>query len=56
MLTGNAGATDPVCARSPQHGLIDNALELAAKVRSGQLSQPIVFRDSKTSRQLARAF
>ena len=56
MLTGDASATDPVCEKSPQHGLIDNALQLAAEVRSGRLDQPVVFRDPKTSRQLKRPF
>lgn len=56
MLTGDASATDPVCEKSPQHGLIANALQLAAEVRSGRLDQPVVFRDPKTSRQLKRPF
>ncbi len=56
MLTGDAAATDPVCEKSAQHGLIGQALKLAAEVRAGQLSQPIVFRDPKTSRQLDRPF
>ena len=56
MLTGDAGATDPVCAKSAQHGLIDDALKLAEAVRNGQVTQPLVFRDPKASRQLERAF
>jgi PqqA peptide cyclase len=51
-----AATTDPVCAKSPQHGLIEEALKLAEQVRSGQSSQPIIFRDPKTSRQLNRPF
>ena len=56
MLTGDAAATDPVCAKSAQHGLIDEALKLAAAVREGQVVKPLVFRDPKTSRALERAF
>jgi pyrroloquinoline quinone biosynthesis protein E len=56
MLTGDAGATDPVCDKSPKHHLIAEAIAEAAQVRAGQVVQPIVFRDPKNSRQLKRAF
>ncbi len=56
MLTGDAGATDPVCAKSPQHALIQQSIDQAALVRSGAVAQPLVFRDAQTSRQLRQPF
>ena len=53
MLTGDPGATDPVCPKSPDHALIDAALADAEKPR---LTRPLVFRDPKNSSQLGRAF
>ena len=53
MLTGDPGATDPVCPKSPDHALIDAALTDAEKPRS---TRPLVFRDPKNSSQLGRAF
>ena len=53
LLTGDASATDPVCHKSPQHGVID---ELIASARTFALSnsnneKPLVFRNSKNSRR-----
>jgi len=56
MLTGDAAATDPVCAKSPQHALIGEALRQAAQVRAQPACQPLVFRDPAASRCLDRAF
>ena len=53
MLTGNAGATDPVCPKSPDHALIDAAL--AEAERPGTV-KPLVFRDPKNAAKLGRAF
>lgn len=52
LLTGDMYKTDPVCSKSPEHGVIEAAIDSAAK--SSQLAaneQPLVFRNSKNSRQ-----
>ncbi len=49
---GDMYKTDPVCSKSPEHGVIEAAIDSAAK--SSQLAaneQPLVFRNSKNSRQ-----
>ncbi|MBP8265434.1 MAG: SPASM domain-containing protein, partial [Zoogloea sp.] len=53
MLTGDPGATDPVCPKSPDHALIDAALAEAEKPGG---ARPLVFRDPKNSARLGRAF
>ena len=53
MLTGDAGATDPVCPKSPDHALIEKAL---AEAERPTLVKPLVFRDPKNSVKLGRAF
>ena len=52
MLTGNPDATDPVCPKSPDHALIQTALQAAEQ----PTAQPLVFRDPKQSAALARPF
>jgi pyrroloquinoline quinone biosynthesis protein E len=52
MLTGDAGATDPVCTKSPNHALIDAALAEAARPAQA----PLIFRDVRHSARLGRAF
>jgi pyrroloquinoline quinone biosynthesis protein E len=53
MLTGDAGATDPVCPKSPDHALIEAALADAERPAN---IKPLVFRDPKNSKTLGRAF
>ena len=53
MLTGNPDATDPVCPKSPDHALVTAALRDAERPDN---TRPLVFRDPKESRRLARPF
>ncbi|MGH8593377.1 MAG: SPASM domain-containing protein, partial [Gammaproteobacteria bacterium] len=50
MLTGDAANADPVCSLSPQHGLIEKALESAH--RADRSAKPLIFRNPKNSRSL----
>jgi len=55
MLTGDPTNTDPVCSKSPNHHLIEDALEQgrleAAKPQPEQ--KPLVFRNPKNSKQIS---
>jgi pyrroloquinoline quinone biosynthesis protein E len=52
LLTGDAANADPVCALSPHHGIVVEAVD--ASRRSGA-EQPLVFRNPKASRALMPA-
>ena len=59
MLAGDAAAADPVCDKSPQHSVVENAVELAQRPVSDIQSEltettekPLVFRDPKASRDI----
>ncbi len=59
MLAGDATAADPVCDKSPQHSVVENAVELAQRPVSDSQStlteateKPLVFRDPKASRDI----
>jgi len=55
MLTGDMHATDPVCAKSPQHHLVTDAVERANNRPTNQPeAQPIVFRNMKNAKRLSR--
>jgi pyrroloquinoline quinone biosynthesis protein E len=45
LLTGDVYATDPVCSKSPNHHVIDEAI--------AENEKPLVFRNSKNSRLLS---
>ena len=52
MLTGDPANADPVCDLSPEHHRVTDAV---AQARIGTVkAQPIVFRDNRNSRTLAR--
>ena len=52
MLTGDPANADPVCDLSPEHHRVTDAV---AQARIGAVkAQPIVFRDNRNSRALAR--
>lgn len=52
LLTGDMYKTDPVCSKSPEHHLIQEAVNAASKASQLALNeQPLVFRNSKNSRQ-----
>jgi pyrroloquinoline quinone biosynthesis protein E len=51
MLAGDAQTADPVCPKSPHHGVVIEALRRA---EAGEApARPLVFRDPKASRLLA---
>ncbi|MFS2050515.1 pyrroloquinoline quinone biosynthesis protein PqqE [Variovorax sp. Varisp41] len=53
MLAHDAAAADPVCAKSPAHGEV---LEAVRRADAGELpAQPLVFRDPKASRRFVAA-
>lgn len=59
MLAGDAAAADPVCDKSPQHSVVEKAVELAQRPVSDIQSEltettekPLVFRDPKASRDI----
>lgn len=54
MLVGDAQAADPVCAKSPQHARVLDAIERAG--RCDATEQPLVFRSPAESARLARPF
>lgn len=56
MLTGDASNTDPVCGLSPQHHLVTDVVERAQQPSAPAMEvKPIVFRDDKNSRALAKS-
>jgi PqqA peptide cyclase len=56
MLTGDATNTDPVCGLSSQHHLVTDVVERAQQPRAPAIEvKPIVFRDDKNSRALAKS-
>jgi len=51
LIAGDAAAADPVCAKSPQHARV---LEAVAQAEAGEpVAQPLVFREPANSRRLA---
>jgi len=56
MLTGDATNTDPVCSLSPNHKLVTDVVDRAQLPKAPNVEvKPIVFRDDKNSRALAKA-
>jgi pyrroloquinoline quinone biosynthesis protein E len=51
LLTGDMYAADPVCSKSPAHGVIDDAIAAAAHSALAADEKPLLFRNSKNSRQ-----
>ena len=54
LLTGDMYNTDPVCSKSPDHGVIQQAIDSAAKNALSANEKPLIFRNSKNSRLLAK--
>jgi PqqA peptide cyclase len=50
LLTGDMYNTDPVCSKSPNHQVIDAAIASAAAVALAPDEKPLLFRNSKNSR------
>lgn len=53
LLAGDMYATDPVCSKSPNHAVIDEAIASARNVTLAGNEKPLVFRNSKNSRLLS---
>ena len=51
LLTGNANAADPVCTKSPDRHLIDEAI--ANTENPGVEAKPIMFRSNKNSKKIS---
>ena len=57
MLAQDPAAADPVCDKSPHHGLIVDIVEKAQMPRTPEVeAKPLVFRNRKESKELARPF
>lgn len=53
MLAHDAAAADPVCSKSPQHGVVTEALARADAGQPEVTEHPLVFRDPANSRRLS---
>ena len=53
ILTGDMHNTDPVCSKSPDRHVIDEALDSARKSALSDNEQPLIFRNSKNSKMLS---
>jgi len=51
ILTGDMNNTDPVCSKSPDRHVIQEALDSARKSALSDNEQPLVFRNSKNSKK-----
>jgi PqqA peptide cyclase len=56
MLANDPAMADPVCDKSPHHGVIVDIVEKAQTPRVTVEAKPLVFRNRKESRELARPF
>ena len=52
MLTGDMYKTDPVCSKSPDRHVIQEAIETAKNSASADIEQPLIFRNSKNSQKI----
>lgn len=52
-LTGDAANADPVCDKSPQHGLIENTVQQAQAGVGSSQEQPLLFRSDANSKLFA---
>jgi len=56
MLANDPAMADPVCDKSPHHGLIRDILDKAQQPRIEAEVKPLVFRNRNESKELARPF
>jgi pyrroloquinoline quinone biosynthesis protein E len=53
MLAGDASKTDPVCSKSPDHGVVEKIITLAAQTdKKPEPVFPLIFRSDKNSLEL----
>lgn len=55
MLTGDMYKTDPVCSKSPDRHVIQEALDTARTSALSAKEQPLVFRNSKNSKSMIKS-
>lgn len=56
LIANDPAAADPVCAKSPHHGLVEAAVQRAEQGGAARVvERPLVFRDPRESRRLASA-
>lgn len=53
ILTGDMNKTDPVCSKSPDHHVIEEALASARASALSNEERPLIFRNSKNSKKLS---
>jgi pyrroloquinoline quinone biosynthesis protein E len=53
LIAHDADVADPVCVKSPHHGLVVEAVERAESGAAVAVEHPLVFRDPKNSRRLS---
>ncbi|MDP3332547.1 MAG: pyrroloquinoline quinone biosynthesis protein PqqE [Methylococcaceae bacterium] len=53
LLTGDMTNTDPVCSKSPNHGVIQEAIDSAKASAESANEKPLIFRNSKNSKRLS---
>jgi len=56
MLANDPAMADPVCDKSPHHGVVVDIVEKAQTPRAEIEARPLVFRNRKESKELARPF
>ncbi|PPD04938.1 MAG: pyrroloquinoline quinone biosynthesis protein PqqE [Methylobacter sp.] len=54
LLTGDMNSTDPVCSKSPRHDVIEQAVVSAREQALSAQEKPLIFRNSRNSKQLSR--
>jgi len=52
LLTGDMYNADPVCSKSPDHHVIQEAIDAARTAAEKPPEAPLIFRNTKTSKQL----
>ncbi len=53
LLTGDMYAADPVCSKSEQHSVVQQAIDQSAAMSLKEGEQPVVFRNSRNSKGLS---
>jgi pyrroloquinoline quinone biosynthesis protein E len=56
MLANDPAMADPVCDKSPHHGVITDIVAKAQRPRDAVEAKPLVFRGRRESKELARPF
>ena len=56
MLAQDAAAADPVCDKSPLHGVVTEIVDRAQRTQVVAEAKPLLFRDPRNSKELARPF